>query len=447
MKSVFLFLVIFGSVFSQAQEMPYLDEQFKCTSTEEAQKMVKDFKVDVKSFGGMELCNSQVDLKKLLNDLSIIKDGRFSSSGSNVYIRNFIPSDKYYEWMKSMTRGMNRGNDVPAATAYNRFGYFTMQDGWTKLSTLGRVGTVLHEARHTENYVHIPCKQGPYMNSSMQGCDRDYSYGGSHAVEMEYYARVSVLGQNFHPVYKSMARLMAIARSNFVFNTSPIQAREGLFALGASSQQGVLFDKENSYTREVPSAQGVLKRTSYGATIFSGNQAYAIEMYDKTGSQTNLLDTYSYFKLLFSSLQNVKDFEEFDVNTKRFALALTQNNQIISYNFPAGKWGSEINLNMTPVRSTTTVETGEKGYFLIDAQSSIYNYDPATNKLSAPLNYKWNPDFVNIAAINGRLFILKKDGKIYEKMSSGNIELAQLPQENYSSMTAVPLYDGFEVKR
>ena len=112
------------------------------------------------AFGGLELCRFSVDTKKLFNDLKIIKEGRFQpKTTNNVFIRNAIPAPQYYEWMKSMTRGMDRGNDIPAATAYNRGGYFTMQDGWAVLSTLGRVGTVVHEARHTGGYYHIQCTQ------------------------------------------------------------------------------------------------------------------------------------------------------------------------------------------------------------------------------------------------------------------------------------------------
>ncbi|MEK6772442.1 MAG: hypothetical protein AABY64_00760 [Bdellovibrionota bacterium] len=445
MKFIFIFFAMsYSAISSQAQELPYIDNQFACTNAAEANQMIADFKVNVSSFGGLELCNEKKDIKKLFNDLTIIKNGRFTNTGSNLFIRNFIASDRYYDWMKSMTRGMNRGNDIPAATAYNRSGHFTMQDGWTKLSTLGRVGTVLHEARHTANYAHTRCKHGPYMNTNSAGCDEDYAYGGSHAVEMEYYARVSVLGQNFHPVFKAMARLMAVARSNFVFNTSPIQTREALLAIN-SSNQGVLFDKQNVIQREVPNAKGTLKRTSYGAAIFTGPQAYSIEMYGKTGLPPLILDTYSYFKLLLSLDKQIKDFEEFDTNQKRYVVGLTEANKLVSFNFPLGEWNPEVDVNFTPHRSVTTVETGAQGYFLIDSNMDIYKYDISTKKLSAPLDFKWNPEYINIAKVDNHLFILKNDGKIYEKLASGNIELSRFPAANYSNLVSVPLYDGFEV--
>lgn len=446
MKYYILLSLLLAFTTSYGENLPYIDDQFQCASENEAQSLARDFNVDVNSFGGMELCNSQTDFKKLYNDLIIIKNGRFNASENNLYIKNFIPADRYYDWMKSMTRGMRRGNDVPAATAYNSSGYFTMQDGWTKLSTLGRVGTVLHEARHTESFYHIPCTHGPYMNSTMQGCDRDYSYGGSHAIEMEYYARVSVMGENFHPVYKTMARLMAVARSNFVFNLSPIQTREALFAIDKNTHQGFLVDGNTVYPREVPSQEGSLKRTSFGAAVFSNLKAYAIEMYEKTGFQPVLLDTYSYFKLLLSFPRAVKDFEEFDVNTKRFAVGLTQDNKIISYNFPAGSWGADVSLNFKAIQAVTTLPNGQKGYFLIDNQQSIHQLDPFTLQTSETKE-KWANDLVSVALRGQSIYLLKDNGRIYEKTSSSEERESHLfPAGNYSGLISVPLYSGFEVK-
>ena len=443
---LFLILVNFFLSVSFAESLPYADDGFKCTDQAEAQKMIKDFNINLKSFGGLELCNSATDFKKLTNDLTLIKEGRFTATGDNLFIRKFIDSSNYYSWLKSMTRGMNRGNDVPFATAYNRGGYFTMQDGWTKLSSLGRVGTIIHEARHTSFYRHTPCTHGPYMNASSDACDKDYKYGGSHAVEMEYYARVSVQGENFHPVYKSMARLMAIARSNFVFNDSPIKTREALFTISENGQ-GLLYNGDQVVHREVPSIEGALKRTSYGAAIYSKDKAYSIEMYENPNSKVNILDTYSYFKLLLSYNSKYTDFEEFDVNQKRHAVAVTEKNTWLAYDFPAGQWGRETSLNFQPVRSASTVETGKQGYYLIDRDNSIYELDMGQKTFSKPLSYKWNPEFVNIAKVDNRLFILKDDGKIYEKSRDGQIVASPLHQGNYRNIVAVPLYDGFEVQQ
>lgn len=83
---------------------------------------------------------------------------------------------------------------------------------------------------------------------------------GTHAIEMEYYARVSVQGTNFHPVYKNMARLMAIGRSNIFFNTAVIQKKETVMALSLDRKKAfVLLDNAQWVTKEVPQLPGELK--------------------------------------------------------------------------------------------------------------------------------------------------------------------------------------------
>jgi hypothetical protein len=425
--------------------VPYLDDQFACITGAKAQQYVNDFNIDVAAFGGMELCKGTAEAKKLFNDLQILEDGRINSNKtSNVYIRGFIPADKYYEWMKTQTRGMDRGNDVPFATAYNSFGYFTMQDGWAKLSTLGRVGTIVHEARHTAGYRHIPCRQGPYAGASLDGCDKDYGYGGSHAIEMEYYARVSVQGDNFHPVYRQMARLMGIARSNFTFNVSPIKAREGLLVVEKSSRTPVLYDGSLILDRDRANATGKLKRTSFGAVYFDGLSAVALEMYEKTGFSDPISDAYSYFKLLtMNNNQRVKDFEEYDINNKRYVVQATLDNKIQSYGFPRGKWNNPTASGIDIKSFQNTLENGQKGLFVISATNDIKAFDAEKNSLGTSLGL-WNPNFSQYALYESQVLGLGNDGNIYAKNGTS---WAIWPKgtTQYEGMVNVPLYDGYEV--
>ncbi|MGZ3797601.1 MAG: hypothetical protein ACXVB1_14615, partial [Pseudobdellovibrionaceae bacterium] len=379
----------------------------------------------------------------LLNDLQIIEQGQFSTADSNLLIKGYIPADQYYSWMKNQTRGMNRGNDIPYATAYNRMGYFTMQDGWAKVSTLGRVGVVIHEARHTAGYRHYPCQQGPYMGASLDGCDQDFAQAGSHAIEMEYYARVSVMGQNFHPVYKAMARLMAMGRSNFVFNTSPIQKREALLAL--EEQAGpILFDGTRKVQREGNDFAGQLKRTSFGAALFNGLQAVALDLYEITGYSPKINDDYSYFKLLgMSQMGSLKDFEEYDVNQKRYVAAVTSTNQLAFYNFPKGSWNSPASLPLTVERTANTLPTGEKGYFLVNNGGEIYSANGDTQQVTAT-GKKWDTQVQSAALFGGKVLLLKNDGRIYMKNTDGSE--SAFDNGKYTQMVNVPLYDAFEVK-
>ncbi|MGZ3743513.1 MAG: hypothetical protein ACXWRA_06640 [Pseudobdellovibrionaceae bacterium] len=443
LKLCFLMALAIFTIEAKADPLPYGDQDFACITQQQAQKYVSDFRVNAGSFGGMELCNSAVDTKKLFNDLQIIEQGQFSTADSNLLIKGYIPADQYYSWMKNQTRGMNRGNDIPYATAYNRMGYFTMQDGWAKVSTLGRVGVVIHEARHTAGYRHYPCQQGPYMGASLDGCDQDFAQAGSHAIEMEYYARVSVMGQNFHPVYKAMARLMAMGRSNFVFNTSPIQKREALLAL--EEQAGpILFDGTRKVQREGNDFAGQLKRTSFGAALFNGLQAVALDLYEITGYSPKINDDYSYFKLLgMSQMGSLKDFEEYDVNQKRYVAAVTSTNQLAFYNFPKGSWNSPASLPLTVERTANTLPTGEKGYFLVNNGGEIYSANGDTQQVTAT-GKKWDTQVQSAALFGGKVLLLKNDGRIYMKNTDGSE--SAFDNGKYTQMVNVPLYDAFEVK-
>lgn len=444
-KILSIYFLLLSSV-AFAQDLPYLDNEFKCISQADANRYVSDYGIDVNSFGGMELCNSKVETKKLFNDLQIIEQGRFNTSGENKFIKGFVGADKYYSWMKSQTRGIQRGNDIPYATAYNSGGYFTMQDGWAKLSTLGRVGTVIHEARHTAGYRHIPCQQGPYQGSNVSGCDSTYSYGGSHAVEMEYYARVSVQGENFHPVYKKMARLMAIARSNIFFNTAVIQPREAVLAVTADQKQAHLFDNNQWYVRETPQVAGRLKRTSFGGVIFDGLRAMAIELYQNSGFTDLISDSYSYYKLIAETNDRAKDFEEFDEGIKRFAVRLTNNNKIAAYDFPNGRWGREQNAPAQISRlSTGIVGQSKPGLYLIGNAGEIYQYQPQTQRV-VNVSSRWNENYKEVVNFKGQNLILDQSGKILIETANGVTPWTQT-NNAYSGLITTPVYDGFEVNK
>lgn len=429
-----------------AADIPYQDHEFGCVTREEADRYVADFRIDVNSFGGQELCNAAVDTKKLLNDIRILEQGAFNSAGQNVFIRGFVPADGYYQWLKQETRGIRRRNDIPYATAYNSGGYFTMQDGWAKLSTLGRVGTFVHEARHTAGYRHIYCTQGPYQDSSVSGCDSNYNYGGSHAVEMEYYARVSIQGANFHPVYKKMARLMAIARSNAFFNTPVVRPHEAVLALTVDGREAHLFDGPERYVREVPAAAGRLKRTSFGGVLFDGLRAFSIELYENSGFPDLVADTYSYFKLLAETAEPVRDFEEFDQDTKRYVVKISQQNRLAAYNFPAGTWGREQALAFSLDRTSTALPGRPgQGLYLISTTGEIYNYAPQTQKITRE-NGLWPAEVQEVIAHDNGNLVLLKSGQIMVMSAEGLTPWSET-NELYSGLISTPVYDGFEVKR
>lgn len=439
------------SLAAQAAQLPVFDKDFGCIPQTDAQRYVSDFKVDVKSFGGMELCDDKVDTKKFFNDLGLIEKGTFTAGAGNILIKNNVPADQYYTWMRGQTRGVRRADDIPAATAYNSFGYFTMQDGWAALSTLGRVGTVIHEARHTEGYRHIACTHGPYEGANTAGCDKDYSYGGSHAVEMEYYARVVTAGQNFHPVYRSMARLMALGRSNFVFNTSPIRVREVLTVMDKDGRPAVV-DGDKLLVRDgVTTTPGILKRTSHGASLYYGKFTLTLDLYGRLGGLSAIQDDYSYFKLLLldkgQGPEPLRDMEELDVGTRRFAVGLKKDGTISSYAFADGKWNAFGNQNTQALQLVTTLSSGERGIYLKTNDGTLIPYDPLRRVYGQPLANKWPAELVSAAQVNGQMLALRANATVYFYDGKQWTELPALKNIAISQMVSSPVYDAFVVEQ
>jgi len=445
-RTTFLSLVLVITLTRVAHTTPVFDNEFECTSKQKADQYVSDFKINVKSFGGFELCNYQIDTKKLFNDLSLVEEGRFNTETSNLLIGNFVSSQKYYPWLKEQTYGMNRADNYPWATAYNNNGYFTMQDGWAQLSTLGRVGVVIHEARHTEGYRHIPCETGPYSGSNLAACDSSFSYGGSHAVEMEYYARVVVFGENFHPLYKKMARLMAMGRSNFVFNKKVIKPREALFLIRKDSPEAMLIDGNKTYLREV-AGTGVLKRTSFGPTLYNPLIAYSLDPYQWIGDTRPTEDGYSYFKLLslktgLPSGQPPKDLEEFDTGIKRVVAGIDQKDQFGFYNFSEGGWGSFKPLPQAPLGFKTQYKN-QHGLFVVLNDYKVLQFKP-NNSTFEDTKFVW--DSANIG------FMTSPQGEDLELDSDGVVRTIDgqvwgpTQKALWSQAVNIPLYDAFTVQ-
>ena len=437
---------------ANAVNLPYQDENFGCISEEDSNRYIRDFNINFRSFGGRELCDAAVDTKKLLNDIMLIELGEFAppeAIDGSPFLQGFIRGS-YYEYSRRMTRGVRRGHDVPYATAYNRGGYFTMQDGWATLTSLGRVGTFIHEARHTDGYRHTRCTTGPYSRSFVSGCDSTLRYGGSHGIEMEYYARVVVRGVNFHPVYQSMARLMAIGRGNWVFNETVIAQRETLVAVDSDSGLPVHVDGADVRERIGPAlGDGVLKRTSYGATYFFGDHARALDLYAIDQGPVEMQDDYSYFKLLNGTRDNLPgmiDLEEFDVGTVRFLVALTGNGRLYTYTFHQASWTS-----LEPTRAINgaerlviTAPDGSRGLFLVTQAGEIFPYRAMDHSLGAALAEAWPEDIEKFVVHEGRTLALRTDGRLVE---ADGTDFAPLAGRTFDAVESVPMYDAFVVQR
>jgi hypothetical protein len=263
---------------------------------------------------------------------------------------------------------------------------------------------------------------------------------------MEYYARVNLQGENFHPVYKTMARLMAVARSNFVFVQSPLQIKQGLLALDDQNQSHFIFDNK-LVSRDTPTAAGALKRTSFGADIFDGIKAFAIELYQNTGIQhKDIEDDYSYFKLLKNDRgqgsAQILDVEEFDhKNNRRYFLYLNENQKLGSYIYAEGKFSASVNAPQNSSHFSTISPDGRTGLFIISKNLDITELDPENPEQQLAVKAHWPSDTKSFSTYQGQTLALKNSGEVLSDKSGfeffKNLKISQL--------VTVPVYNAFEV--
>ncbi len=447
MSPLFCILML-GTSLVQAQTLPFEDSQFPCFPKDVAQRYVKDFKIKTSSFGGVELCKSTSDFKKFLNVLNVIENGQFNTPGTSAFIQGFIDSSQYYKWAKMQIMKVERDHDDPTALAVNVRGNIYTQDYYYKISMLERVGTLLHESRHTTYHPHTLCQSGPYKDLSVNGCDVDFASGGAHSIEMEYYARVSVQGQNFHPMYKAMARLTAMARANFVFNTSPLIKREALLLQTTTGDYWLLDQGRWVQRQPIDSGPqkvaGRLKRTSFGASVFTGSQAYAIELYQRFFPTSLIVDSFSYYKTLINLNTKLSDFEEFDISAKRNIVMITPSNQFASYNFKLGKWNPAQNLNLQVKLTSPFLPDGRQGYFLIDSTAAIHAYDMPTDSF-VKTNLNWDFKMQSIAKANGLIYGLRSDKKVFYLNGTQWTETPLPAGVAADQMVSAPLYNVFNI--
>jgi hypothetical protein len=284
----------------------------------------------------------------------------------------------------------------------------------------------------------------------MAGCDSTYEYSGSHAVEMEYYARVVVQGENFHPLYKKMARLMALGRANFVFNKPVIVAREGLFLINANNNEAILVDGGKTYTREV-AGQGLLKRSSFGPTLLTSKKAWALDPYEWIGDVRPTEDGYSYFKLVATPNKNLPtdfnliDFEEFDIGTKRFAIALDSNHRVAQFNFQQGHWDNSKTTPFNAKTLKTRLWNNQKGVFAVNDQNQVVKYSETAQNFQTEVIGTWPANVVTYLENpeTKELLQLTNEGDL--KTANGDI-WSKTEGQKFSQGVNIPLYNAFEVK-
>jgi hypothetical protein len=207
-----------------------------------------------------------------------------------------------------------------------------------------------------------------------------------------------------------------------------------------------VYDRGQWFDREVPQAEGRLKRTSFGGVIFDGLRALSIELYENSGFVDLIPDTYSYFKLLGENKSAVKDFEEFDAGVKRYAVRITSDNKLTPYDFPNGKWGRDMNIGFNVTHTSTAVlGNTQSGLYLVAESGEIYNYQPQNQRITA-IGQNWPAEAQEIIVYNGQNLVLNSKGQIMVLQSGALVPWTET-NNVYSDLIATPMYDGFEVRK
>jgi len=189
---------------------------------------------------------------------------------------------------------------------------------------------------------------------------------------------------------------------------------------------------------------GRLKRTSFGASVFTGSQAYAIELYQRFFPTSLIVDSFSYYKTLINLNTKLSDFEEFDISAKRNIVMITPSNQFASYNFKLGKWNPAQNLNLQVKLTSPFLPDGRQGYFLIDSTAAIHAYDMPTDSF-VKTNLNWDFKMQSIAKANGLIYGLRSDKKVFYLNGTQWTETPLPAGVAADQMVSAPLYNVFNI--
>ena len=263
-----------------------IQEELGCVPAEKAAKYVQLLGVQTEQFGPLELCESTNLNKKLLDAIHSLELGRFSRTSASPLTRRVVEGD-YLPYLTERIDRVERngcsGDETVVACVKPGQTTMHLQDYFFRLPAVNRVGTLLHEARHIDGFPHVDCESGP-LAGSPGGCDPRWAYRGSYAVELEYYARVALEGENFHPVYRTIARASAVALMEENFNEAPAQPRERLAIVHKDGGGLSLFDGDRVVERP-----GAVIRD---ARLIARRYGLAALPFDRAAN-TWLLDPYS----------------------------------------------------------------------------------------------------------------------------------------------------------
>jgi hypothetical protein len=174
--------------------------------------------------------------------------------------------------------------------------------------------------------------------------------------------------------------------------------------------------------------------------VFYGTSTLTLDLYGRRGELSSIQDDYSYFKLLLldkgQGSDPLRDLEEVDIGTRRFAVGLKQDGTISSYQFGVGRWGDFANKNPNAAALVPTLPTGERGVFIRHADGTV-----------VPMVNKWPGDVAAAAIVNGKLVVLKSSGLTIMWNGQEWVPIPVLKNIAVAQLVSSPIYDAFVVEK
>lgn len=258
-----------------ADRLPYLETSFGEQVRQEMQLPV-DF-VAVTSFPNAE------ELNAIWASLWILREGRFDLSDARAPIVPQLesavvdagPDGSLY--LPFVLQNLVQLQRSPVEGRSDRRAYWDertfLEAGFFTVPLVLQAATWVHEARHGEGvlqgidpkgFLHSECLRG--VSAGRDLCDVSLRAGGAYAAEFEYLARVANRGQNFHPVYQSLARIAAIEYAHSKFERPELRAKSTIAAL-TEDDRLLILDAGEWFERSSFSVPGELVRRESSAAI------------------------------------------------------------------------------------------------------------------------------------------------------------------------------------
>jgi hypothetical protein len=213
------------------------DPEADCIKQAELQAIAKNFP-QFAELSKAPLCNDGSSNFQMLSALMFMRKTQFSAnmpkSKDELFSGKFAAN--WYGYFAARINKLATQECAKGIIAFVRPGvdrtmnlcFLALTD---RFSSVDRAATMMHEARHMDNFPHMTCTRGPRKDLH-RACDIKITDGGSYAVSVESYAQFAKYAEGVHPALKAYSRSAALIYAEEAFDTPvKINRSETLLAL------------------------------------------------------------------------------------------------------------------------------------------------------------------------------------------------------------------------